>query len=215
MGVVGAQGRADRQEQRAHAGQGVAINANGQAQAVESLLTAPRFSQAVATGDGKDWHLQFDVPAQAKQVLLRRSEDASFSFFSSDELLDRAEVSVPDFSAKAIFQQWAAVSASGISGYAANYGLCKGYKRMEVWRCNIHINMTGLHNPHLRFERLLENGSNLVVLDQDLKMDSNDQLVLRGVPSGQYRWKLDYDLKANQRITLNGQFELIATSNEP
>jgi hypothetical protein len=35
-------------------------------------------------------------------------------------------------------------------------------------------------------------------------------LVLRGVPSGQYQWKLDYDMGANRRVTLNGQFELVA-----
>ena len=214
-GVVAAQGSADRAAQRANAGQGVPIEADGKALPVENLLTAPRFAQGTAASTGTDWLLSFTAPTEAKQTVVRRSEDASFSFIYAEELLKRPELAVADFGAKTIFQQWASVSASGITGYTANYGFCKGYKRLDAWRCNINFNMTGLNNPRLRFEKLEEKGPAMVILDQDIKITANDQLVLRGVPSGQYQWKLDYDLGANRRVTLNGQFELVAIPGEP
>ena len=222
-GVVAAQGSADRAVQRANAGQGVPIEADGKALPVENLLVAPRFVLGAVAGgstsannanSSADWLLKFNAPPEAKQTVVRRSEDASFSFIYSEELLGQPELAVSDFGSKTVFQQWASVSATGITGYSANYGICKGYKRLDVWRCNINFNMTGLTNPRLRFEKLEEKGAALVILDQDIKITANDQLVLRGVPSGQYQWKLDYDLGANRRVTLNGQFELIAIPSE-
>lgn len=213
-GVVAAQGSADKAAQRANAGQGVPIEANGKALPVENLLVAPRFAQGSSAGTSTDWLLKFDAPAEAKQMLVRRSEDASFSFIYSEEMLARPELAVADLGAKTIFQQWASVSTTGLMGQSVNYGFCKGYKRLDAWRCNINFNMTGLNNPRLRFEKVEEKGPPLVILDQDIKMTANDQLVLRGVPSGQYQWKLDYDLGANRRVTLNGQFELVAIPGE-
>ena len=213
-GVVAAQGSADNASQRANAGQGIAIEANGKAQPVESLLGAPRFAQGAAAGSGGDWLLSFNASPEAKQIVVRRSEDASFSFIYSEELLGEPKLTVTDFGAKTVFQQWASVSASGLTGQTVNYGFCKAYKRLDAWRCNINFNMNGLTNPRLRFEKLEEKGQPLVILDQAIKITANDQLVLRGVPSGQYHWKLDYDLGANRRVTLNGQFELVAIPSE-
>jgi len=213
-GVVAAQGSADHASQRANAGQGVAIEANGKALPVESLLLAPRFLQGVAAGGGRDWLLSFNAAPEAKQAVVRRSEDASFSFIYSEELLGEPRLTVTDFGARTVFQQWAWVSTSGLTGQTINYGFCKGYKQQDAWRCNINFNMTGLANPRLRFEKAAEKGQPLVILDQEIKMTANDQLVLRGVPSGQYHWKLDYDLGANRRGSLNGQFELVAIPSE-
>ena len=213
-GMVAAQGRADPNAQRANAGQGVAIEASGKALPVENLLLAPRFDKGTPGSDNKDWLLSFIAPPEAKQTLVRRSEDASFSFIHSEESLTRAELAVSDLTANTVFQQWTSVSATGISGYSSHYGFCKGYKRLDAWRCNIHFNMTGLSNPHLRFEKVETQGQPLLILDQDIKISTNDQLVLRGVPSGQYQWKLDYDLGSNRRITLNGRFELVAMPSE-
>lgn len=224
-GVVAAQGSADRAVQRANAGQGVPIEADGKALPVENLLMAPRFAQGAAAGasvsasnsktnSSSEWLLTFKAPPEATQTVVRHSEDASFSFIYSEELLVQPQLALSDFGAKTIFQQWASVSATGITGYTTNYGFCKGYKRLDAWRCNINFNMTGLTNPRLRFEKLEEKGAVLVILDQDIKITANDQLVLRGVPSGQYQWKLDYDLGANRRVSLNGQFELVAIPSE-
>ncbi len=214
-GVVAAQGRADRDAQRANAGQGVPIQTDGKALPVENLLVAPRFVQGAVTGSGSDWLLSFNAPTEAKQTLVRQSEDASFTFIYSEEMLTEPKLVVAELGAKTVFLQWASVSASGITGYTANYGICKGFKRLDDWRCNINFNMTGLTNPRLRFEKFEEKGPTLVVLDQDIKLSANDQLVLRGVPSGQYQWKLDYDLTPNRRVTLTGQFELVAIPSEP
>jgi hypothetical protein len=213
-GVVAAQGSADKASQRANAGQGVPIEASGKALPVENLLVAPRFAQGAAAGAAGDWLLSFNAPPEAKQVVVRRSEDASFSFIYAEELLGEPKLTVADLGARTVFQQWASVSASGLMGQTVNYGFCKAYKRLDAWRCNINFNMNGLNNPRLRFEKLEDKGQPLVILDQEIKMTSNDQLVLRGVPSGQYHWKLDYDLGANRRVTLNGQFELVAIPSE-
>jgi hypothetical protein len=213
-GVVAALGKADTTAQRANAGQGVAIEANGKSLPVESLLPAPRYAQSAPRPESQDWQLTLQAPSQAKQIVVKSSEDASFSFIHAQELISGSELTLPDLGAKTVFQQWASVSASGLTGQTANYGFCKGYKRLDAWRCNINFNMTGLTNPRLRFEKLEEKGAALVILDQDIKITANDQLVLRGVPSGQYQWKLDYDMGANRRVTLNGQFELVAIPSE-
>jgi hypothetical protein len=213
-GVVAAQGSADKTSQRANAGQGVPIEANGKALPVENLLKAPRFLHGAAAGTGGDWLLGFNTPSEAKQTLVRRSEDASFSFIYAEELLGEPQLAVSDFGVKTIFQQMASVSAAGLMGQTVNYGFCKGYKRLDAWRCNINFNMTGLVNPRLRFEKLEEKGPAVIILDQDIKIGANDQLVLRGVPSGQYQWKLDYDLGANRRVSMSGQFELFAIPSE-
>lgn len=213
-GVVAAQGSADQSMQHANAGQGVVIEPNGKALPVESLLSAPRFEKSMPTTGSKDWLFTFSVPSEARQALVRSSEDASFSFITSEETLKRAELTMADLTSKTMFQQWASVSASGLVGYSNNYGFCKGYKRLDVWRCNIHFNMTGLNNPRLRFEKVEPKGQPVLILDQDIQISTNDLLVLRGVPSGQYQWTLDYDLGDKQHVSVNGRFELFAISGE-
>ena len=214
-GVVAALGKADATAQRANAGQGVAIEANGKSLPVESLLPAPRYAQSAPKPESKDWQLTLQAPSQAKQIVVKSSEDASFSFIHAQEFLSGAELTLPDLGAKTVFQQWASVSASGLTGQSTNVGVCKGFKRLDAWRCNINFNLTGLNNPRLKFEKLESSGPSLVILDQTIKMTSNDQLVLRGVPAGHYRWQLDYELGVNQKIELVGQFELIAVHSEP
>jgi hypothetical protein len=214
-GVVAALGKADATAQRANAGQGVAIEANGKSLPVESLLPAPRYAQSAPRPESQDWQLTLQAPSQAKQIVVKSSEDASFSFIHAQEFLSGTELTLPDLGAKTVFQQWASVSASGLTGQSTNVGVCKGFKRLDAWRCNINFNLTGLNNPRLKFEKLESSGPSLVIMDQTIKMTSNDQLVLRGVPAGHYRWQLDYELGANQKIELVGQFELIAVHSEP
>jgi len=214
-GVVAAQGSADKVGQRANAGQGVSIEANGKALPVENLLPAPHFEKWATGKDSKDWRLTFSASTEASQTLVRHSEDASFSFIHAEEFLPHPEIVMAGLTANVVFQQWLSVSASGINGYSSNYGFCKGYKRLELWRCNVNFNMTGLTHPHLRFEKVEAEGPAQVILDQAIKINANDQLVLRGVPSGHYRWRLDDDQAANRRHTLQGQFELVAIPGEP
>lgn len=214
-GVVSAAGQADRQAQRAQAGQGVPIQPNGQALPVENFLDAPRYKAATKAASGDAWELQFSAPEQARQLLIRESEDASFVFFQPDRKLDRPHYALADPGSTAKFQQWSAVSATGIVGHSAYYGFCKGYKRKDVLRCNIHFNMTGLEKPRMRLQKTESSGQTTLILDQEVQIGANDQLVFRGLPSGRYSWQIEYALGPERRASQRGEFELVAIPAEP
>lgn len=215
QGVVSAQGQADKQDQRANAGQGVPIQADGKALPVEDFLDAPRYVTGKPVPGEANWVLQFSAPQQARQWLVRQSEDASFAFFHGEEFLAQAQLTLKDLGPKAVFQQWSSVSSNGIVGHSTNYGFCKAYMRKDVWRCNIHFNLTGLQKPHLRVQKLEATGQVISILDRAVELSANDQLVLRGLPGGQYKWQLDYELGASRRSSQAGAFELVAVPSEP
>lgn len=214
-GAVAASGRADKQSQRAQAGQGVPIQPNGKALPLENLLPAPRYLDSVPAAQGAGRDLQFRAPAQAKQFLVRQSEDASFAFLREEQTLEQPQYKLVDPGPKAQFQQWSSVSQTGIVGYSAHYGFCKGYKRQEQWRCNIHFNMTGLAKPHVRLHRVEPSGQHTTILDQEVTIGANDQLVFSGLPSGSYRWQIYYAFGPNRKASQMGEFELVVIASEP
>lgn len=208
-GVVAAQGSADAKEQLAKAGQGVAIAPDGKALPVEDLLAAPQYADSQA-GAGTQWVLRFTAPDLAKQLLVRQSEDVSFAFLSASDALTQPQLAVRDVGPNAFYQQWSSVSSSGIVGYGQNYALCKPYKREDLWRCNVTFNLGGLTNPHLRLLKLDASGQETPILDKALPIEQNDQLVLRGLPVGQYKWHIESDLAPNRRTSQQGDFLLVA-----
>jgi len=40
-------------------------------------------------------------------------------------------------------------------------------------------------------------------------------MVLRGLPSGQYKWRMDYGLGADRTTHQEGEFQLVPVSSEP
>lgn len=213
-GAVAAQGSADRQGQTVQGGQGVSILADGRALPVEDFLAAPRYASAVPESASGRWLLTLNAPTQARRFLLRESEDASFMFFKAEQTLDQARLEVADFGPNAVFQQWFSVSPTGIVGHGINYGFCKGYLRQELWRCNIHFNLTGLNKPRLRLQKVEPSGQLLTIVDQLIQIAASEQLVFRGLPSGQYKWHLEYDLNATRRTNAEGDFELVAIASD-
>lgn len=208
-GMVAAQGSADAKEQLAKAGQGVAIAPDGKALPVEDFLAAPQYADSQA-GAGAQWVLRFTAPDLAKQLLVRQSEDVSFAFFSASDALTQPQLAIRNVGPNALYQQWSSVSASGIVGYGQNYALCKPYKREDLWRCNVTFNLGGLTNPHLRLLKLDASGQETTILDKALSIEQNDQLVLRGLPVGQYKWHIESDLSPNRRTSQRGDFLLVA-----
>lgn len=213
-GTVAAQGSADRQGQSVRTGQGVAIQPDGRALPVEDFLAVPRFSSAAPDAASGRWVLNWTAPAQARRFLLREAEDASFVFFRDERLLEQARLEVADFGPNALFQQWFSVSSTGIMGYGINYGFCRGYLIQALWRCNVHFNLTGLNNPRLRLQKFEPSGQLLTIVDQVFQITTNEQLVFRGLPSGQYKWHVDYELTASRRTSMGGEFELVAIAPE-
>jgi hypothetical protein len=43
-----------------------------------------------------------------------------------------------------------------------------------------------------------------------IQANANNLLVFRGLPSGVYRWRIQHDVTASVKATINGQFELVA-----
>lgn len=214
-GVVAAQGTADKAGESAVGGQGVPFLPDGKALPVERLLDAPVFLQGVPDANTTRWALQFRSPAQAASWLVRHSEDASFSFLTREQSLQQPLLELDKPSHQAEFQQWSSVSSSGIVGYSAHYGFCKGYQRKDAWRCNVVFNMAGLQKPHMVLKKIGEGQQEMVVLDQTVQLAENDQLVFRGLPSGRYRWQIDYALGAGRMQRQAGEFQLVALPVQP
>ncbi len=214
-GVVSAQGAADRQAQQAPGGQGVPVLSDGKALPLEKLLDAPVFVEGAPDTAKSSWVLQFRAPEQAGSLLVRYSEDASFSFLTREQTLKQPALSLDNPGHQAVFQQWSSVSPTGIVGYSAYYGFCKGYQRKDAWRCNIFFNMAGLNNPHVQLKKIGDANQEQVVLDQTVKLADNDQLVFRGLPSGRYRWQIEYAVGAGRSQRQGGEFQLVALPTQP
>jgi len=216
-GVVAAQGAADLQAQHAQGGQGVPILPSGKALPVENLLDPPVFVQGLPQAGQTAWRLQFRAPEQARTVLVRASEDATFSFLAQAQALTEPNFSLDAPGHQAVFQQWSSVSSTGIVGRSVHYGFCKGYQRQDSWRCNIFFNMAGLASPRLRFAKINTDQQEQLILDQEIQVSSNELLIFRGLPSGLYRWQIGYTLGtgSSQRQSQSGEFQLVVLPGQP
>jgi len=214
-GEVAAQGSADQSELRLRAGQGVFFDAPGKARAVEKLPDAPRYLALARTTDPKNWPLQIEMPPSPGQLRVNRYGDATFSVPESEDLLTSPEVNLVEPGSQAIFQQWTSVSDSGLNGKSANYGFCKAFKQLDIWRCNVQFDLASFGKPRLRLEKVEPNGQSLVVLNQEVKNAVGDRLVLRGLPQGHYQWLVEYELSAGRRTEMRGSFELVPLRSEP
>ncbi len=210
VGVVGARGQVEKTEKRAGTGQGVAVMANGQSLDVETLLPPPRYASHEAQSGGKDWLLKFDAVPQAERFMLVTADDANFSTLLTQDQSAQAQVLAPALDSKPVFYQWASVSSTGLMGQATDYAVCKGYKRLEQWRCNVPFNVSSLIKPHLLFQKIDAQGQVFELLNGPVQAVDNNVLVFRGLPSGVYRWRIDHEISATVRAAMNGQFELVA-----
>ncbi len=210
VGVVGARGPAEAAEKRTGSGQGVAITANGQSLDIETLLMPPRFDSGHVQQGGKDWLLKFNADPQAQRFMLITAEDANFSVQASQEQPTLPQVLAPSLGSKPVFYQWSSISASGLMGQSQDYAICKGYKRQDIWRCNVPFNVLGLSKPQLLFQKIESSGQVFDLLNGPVQVVDNNLLVFRGLPSGVYRWRIEHDVSTSMKATMNGQFELVA-----
>lgn len=210
VGAVGARGGQEKAEKRAQTGEGVAIAANGQSFDIEKLLSAPRYSKAEAQGSSKDWLLKFEADPLADRFMLLTAEDANFSAPVTESQPKESQVLATELDVKPVFYQWASVSTSGLMGSSQDYAVCKGYKRLEQWRCNVPFNMAGFANPHLHFQKVDPRGQTVDLINGPIQANVNNLLVFRGLPSGVYRWRIQHDVSASMKAAINGQFELVA-----
>jgi hypothetical protein len=210
VGAVGARGGLEKSEKRTETGQGLAVMANGQSLDVEKLLMPPRYVSGEVQTGGKDWLLKFESPPQAERFWLVTADDANFGAILSEAQPTQAQVLAPDLSSKSVFYQWASISATGLMGQSQDYAVCKGYKRLDQWRCNVPMNMTGLVNPTLLFQKVEEQGRVIELLNGPVESASNNVLVFRGLPVGVYRWRIQHEVSATMKANINGQFELVA-----
>lgn len=210
VGAVGARGGLEKSEKRTETGQGLAVMANGQSLDVEKLLMPPRYVSGEVQTGGKDWLLKFESPPQAERFWLVTADDANFGAILSEAQPTQAQVLAPGLSSKSVFYQWASISATGLMGQSQDYAVCKGYKRLDQWRCNVPMNMNGLVNPTLLFQKLEEQGRVIELLNGPVESASNNVLVFRGLPAGMYRWRIQHEVSATMKANINGQFELVA-----
>ena len=210
VGAVGARGQAEKTEKRAGTGQGVAVMSNGQSLDVETLLAPPRYASFEAQPGGTDWLLKFDAVPQAERFMLVTADDANFSALLTQDQPAQAQVLAPALGTKPMFYQWASISRTGLMGQTTDYAVCKGYKRLEQWRCNVPFNVSGLIKPHLLFQKIDAQGQVFELLNGPVQAVDNNVLVFRGLPSGVYRWRIEHEISATMKAGMNGQFELVA-----
>jgi len=210
VGAVGARGGLEKSEKRTETGQGLAVMANGQSLDVEKLLMPPRYVSGEVQTGGKDWLLKFESPPQAERFWLVTADDANFGAILSEAQPTQAQVLAPDLSSKSVFYQWASISATGLMGQSQDYAVCKGYKRLDQWRCNVPFNMEGFVNPHLHFQKVDPQGQTVDLINGLIQANVNNLLVFRGLPSGVYRWRIQHEVSAGMKASINGQFELVA-----
>lgn len=214
VGAVGARGLNEKTEKRAGPGEGVAISASGQALELEKLLAPPRYASFESRSGGKDVLLKFEASAKADRFLLVTADDANFSALLAQDQPKQAQVLAPALGTKPVFYQWSAISSNGVMGDASDYAVCKGYKRLEQWRCNVPFNVTGLIKPHLQFQKVDAQGQVFELLNGPVQAVDNNVLVFRGLPSGLYRWRIEHEISATMKAGMNGQFELVAIPGE-
>lgn len=207
-GAVAARGPSESQERLAGADQGVATPANGMALPVEPLLPAPRFARVAEQADGRAL-LVFRAPDPAQQFHLSTADEANFNTVRTEGLVGQAQVLVPDFNAQARFFQWASITDSGLFGHTADFAICKGYAAGKVLRCNVPFSFEGFNQPHFQLQKI-EAGAALTVMEGPVTRSEDNLLVFKGLPSGQYRWRIEYEFLPGKKSRLEGQFELIA-----
>ena len=209
-GAVAAQGHSQPQERLAGADHGVATPANGLSMPVEPLLPAPRFS-SVAKQSGGQTLLVFRAPDPAQQFHLSTADEANFNTVRTEGLTAQAQVLLPEFNAQARFFKWSSITDSGLVGHAADYAICKGYESANAMRCNVPFNFEGFSKPHFQLHKI-EAGLVRTVMDGPVSRSEDNLLVFKGLPSGQYRWSIEYEFLPGKKTRIDGQFELIADS---
>lgn len=215
-GGVGARGLTEPQEQKVTGGQGVMITAQGQSQPVETLLAPPRYARLAAQRSGGEDRLIFQGDPQARSFVVTTAQDALFV----DALQDHGRLSVAEFpaaglSTRAKFMRWGAVTASGLLGAQADYGICQGEKLQDIWRCDLVFNLSDLVQPQMRLERVMDQAVTgaaavQVLLDAPVDTAKDPVWLLRNLPVGRYRWRIGHQTGTGQQALLAGAFELIA-----
>jgi hypothetical protein len=153
--------------------------------------------------------LVFRAPDPAQQFHLSTADEANFNTVRTEGLMGQAQVLVPDFNAQARFFQWSSITDSGLFGHTADYAICKGYAAGKVLRCNVPFSFEGFNQPHFQLQKI-EAGAAVTVMDGPVSRSEDNLLVFKGLPSGQYRWRIEYEFLPGQKSRLEGQFELIA-----
>lgn len=209
-GAVAVQGRSHPLERLSGADHGVATPANGMSMPVESLLPAPRFSSVAKQSQGQAL-LVFKAPDVAQQFHLSTADEANFNTVRTEGLTTQAQVLVPEFNAQARFFKWSSITESGLLGHAADYAICKGYLSSNALRCNVPFSFRGFSKPHFQLQKV-DAGVVRTVMDGPVSRNQDHLLVFKGLPSGQYRWSIEYEFLPGQKTRIDGQFELIADS---
>lgn len=209
-GAVAAQGRSQPQERLAGADHGVATPANGLSLPVEPLLPAPRFSNVAKQSAGQVL-LVFKAPDPAQQFHLSTADEANFNTVRTEGQTGKAQVLLPEFNALARFFKWSSITDSGLMGHEADYAICKGYESANALRCNVPFSFEGFSKPHFQLQKI-ETGVVRTVMDAPVNRSEDNLLVFRGLPSGHYRWSIEYEFLPGKKTRIDGQFELIADS---
>ncbi|PUE07100.1 hypothetical protein B9Z51_14575 [Limnohabitans sp. T6-5] len=213
FGMVGAKGHDETEEKRAAGNQGVPVLPTGKSLPVETLPKSPmfkKFSFVPSAQAVQDVLLEFEVDPQTHKMALVKAQDVAFSLAQNEIKLLKPEVVLADLGNKAVFYQVAAITETGLYGATADYAVCRGYVRGKDLRCNVQFDLAGLSKPVLYFERLDADGGAKILLNAPIDVRVNDQAVFRGVPSGIYKWRIEYAVSDTLNAKLTGQFQLIA-----
>lgn len=210
-GRVAALGSADRNETLVKALQGLSIPANGRALPVETLPPAAQLVESLRVSGDRNYTLRLRADPEAAKRRVVWTQEANATRQSAESLWPGAEIPVTVSEGETTFLRVSGLTASGLEGQGATFGVCQGYRLQQTLRCDVRFDLSGWSRSQLRLTRL--HGSPQLLLDAEVPAGSNDQAVLNGLPEGQYHWALNQVLPSGASVQSEGRFQLVVLSD--
>jgi hypothetical protein len=211
-GRVAALGSADRDETLVKALQGVSIPADGRALPVETLPAAAQLVDSASAQDARAYTLRLRADPDAAQRRVVWAQEANATRLSAESLWPGADIPATVQDGEAAFLRVSGLTASGLEGPAASFGVCQGYRLQQALRCDVRFDLAGWSRSHLRLTRLHQHPE--LLIDAEVPGGSNDQAVLHGLQEGQYHWALNQVLPSGASVQSEGRFQLVVLSSK-
>ena len=211
-GLVGTRGINETNEAGVGAQKGVVIPKTGLAGKVEDLPLPPTYltnhPQQLPS-----WNLfTFQGDKNAKYYYLKSASSVNRIIGEVADKLEQPNYLSTNLSPTAIILEWSSQTESGLMGDKSIYGICADRGLTEVLRCNVNFDVDQLDSAVLTLQQLNSVDNSLEIIGNYHAVQGVGQLMVRGLPVGKYRWKIDYKIEHKISANQSGEFELIAVS---
>jgi len=212
-GLVGARGMDETEEKNVNAQFGVAIAATGASGDVEKLPSPVRFDSVQAQQD-PNWFL----------FVFKRDPDATsydvrqYATANPVDVLDTMQYKHPRYlsmrtTTTAQFLNWTAKTASGLRGDSETFGICVSETKTPPYRCDVRFDLDGLNQATLKIYKISDENQTQLLVRSTKAVQNMKQAIVKGLPTGRYKWEIEYSISSGLNSQQSGAFELIAVSS--